>query len=266
MISQRRARPMVSARTRDCSAPRRPPRSALPSGRCCYFLLRCPRSSSFSWASWRWRPCYLCRCAVNAGNVSVLLGCDHRSGLGSAGRTGRPGWPWPAARLCVYAVASLSIGAVDGLHQRSSLFHALRTLAESCRLSNICAQRGPPARHGDHPVSTPPQDVLGAEAVIQLPRGQWRCTSALLVALQFGELTSYVQSTGATGSSAVSSARATGGAGTSFAIPARATASTGYGSTRPLTSAHDRLYRLRRRGPFITVPSELPAPNRFTLR
>ena len=134
----------------------------------------------------------------------LLLGAIIGSGLGFAGRTWQASLAVACGALWVYAVASLSDRRSRRVDQRSSLFHAMRTLAE--RFEAIDASNAAHLRATAITRLDTAQDVIGAEAVDPSDLEAVALHQCFVVALQFGELTSYVQSTGATVSSAVSSA------------------------------------------------------------
>ena len=262
---------MASARTRDCSVWRWPPPSALPSG----------RSLETTLTSTPALVVLLGVMALAAGVIEASLWGQRRECVSATwGRSsavvsvspvapGRPALGRGLRRVCGSTRSRASrIGAVDGVDQRSSLFHALRTLAERCRE----AIDAPNAAHLRATAITrldtgPGRDRCRSRGS-QRPRGQWRCTSASLVALQFGELTSYVQSTGATVSSAVSSALRDSGQN----VIRYSSARDGLDRLRKYevqftSSAHDQLDLLRRAGLSSTrSPRHSTAPNRFTLR
>jgi uncharacterized membrane protein YccC len=131
----------------------------------------------------------------------LLLGAIIGSGLGFAGHTWEASLAVACGALWVYSVASLSDRRSRRVDQRSTLYHAFRTLA--VRFETIDAANALQVRARAIATLDTAQDVIGAESVDTTNLEAVALHQCFVVALQFGELTSYLQSTGASVSSEV---------------------------------------------------------------
>ena len=124
----------------------------------------------------------------------LLLGAIIGSGLGFAGHTWEASLAVASGALWVYAVASLSDRRSRRVDQRASLLHAFRALA--VRFETIDAANAAQLRAKAVTALDLAQDVIGAESVDAGNLEEMALHQCFIVALQFGELTSYLQSTG----------------------------------------------------------------------
>ena len=124
----------------------------------------------------------------------LLLGAIIGSGLGFAGHTWQASLAVACGALWVYAVASLSDRRSRRVDQRASLLHAFRALA--VRFETIDSLNATQLRAKAITALDTAQDVIGAESVNTDDPEEVALHQCFIVALQFGELTSYLQSTG----------------------------------------------------------------------
>ncbi len=128
----------------------------------------------------------------STAGMYLLLGAIIGGGLGFAGRT------WPAALLIcagvlwVYVVASLTDRRSRVLDQRATLFHAYRALANL--LEGLATTRAEELRARAVALLDATQDVIGTEVPDTHDHESIALYQCFVVALQFGELSSYLAS------------------------------------------------------------------------
>ena len=134
----------------------------------------------------------------------LVLGTIIGSGLGFAGHTWQASLAVACGALWVYAVASLSDRRSRRVDQRATLFHALRALA--VRFETFDAVNATQLRTKAIAALDVAQDVIGTEPVDTKNAEDVAMHQCFVVTLQFGELTSYLQSTGSSVGADVSAA------------------------------------------------------------
>ena len=124
----------------------------------------------------------------------VLLGTIIGQGLGFAGRTWQAALAIALGALWVYFVASLTDRRSRLLDQRASLFHAFRALANL--LEGVGTRQMEQLRARAVSMLDTAQDVIGTESVDTSDEEMVALYQDFVVALQFGELSSYLAGLG----------------------------------------------------------------------
>ena len=119
----------------------------------------------------------------------LLLGAIIGGGLGFAGRTWQAALAISVGTLWVYFVASLTDRRSHLLDQRASLFHAFRALANL--LEGVGTEQMEQLRAKAVTMLDTAQDVIGTESVDAQDQEMVALYQDFVVALQFGELSSY---------------------------------------------------------------------------
>ncbi|NNN00859.1 MAG: hypothetical protein HKL86_03395 [Acidimicrobiaceae bacterium] len=130
----------------------------------------------------------------SSAGMYVLLGTIIGGGLGFAGRTWQAALAISLGVLWVYAVASLTDRRSRLLDQRSSLFHAFRALANLLEGADTVQLEA--LRSRAVVVLDTAQDVIGTEQVDAHDDEMVALYQGFVVALQLGELSSYLASKG----------------------------------------------------------------------
>jgi hypothetical protein len=124
----------------------------------------------------------------------LLLGAIIGGGLGFAHRSWQAALTASLGALWVYFVASLTDRRSRLVDQRASLFHAFRALANL--LEGVGTDRMEELRARAVAMLDTAQDVVGTEAVDAQDEEMVALYECFIVALQFGELSSYLASKG----------------------------------------------------------------------
>lgn len=130
----------------------------------------------------------------STAGMYLLLGAIIGAGLGFAGRTWQAAVLIGAGVLWVYVVASLTDRRSRVLDQRATLFHAYRALANL--LEGLATTQADDLRARAVLLLDATQDVIGTEAPDPQKYEMTALYQCFVVALQFGELSSYLAGTG----------------------------------------------------------------------